>query len=75
MSIYPIKVSKTYDNKKNAFYSERVLLKGIMPYLKCEQCKKSLKRHWSSVYVMHSITFGGPSEAWCNIKCLNKWKG
>lgn len=72
MAIYPVNVHDWYDDKESAFYPERKLLKGIMPYLKCEKCKRSLKRHWKAVYVMHSITFGGPSEAWCSLKCLKK---
>lgn len=69
MSIYPVPVKEWYDDPEHAFYKEREALKGMIKYLNCENCKKSLKRCWKRVWVMHSITWGY-GEAWCSKKCL-----
>jgi hypothetical protein len=68
--IYPVRILEWYGNSKNAFYSEKEMLEIILPYLKCENCGKPVT--FKKGYVMHSITFGGPDEAWCCKKCLTK---
>jgi hypothetical protein len=70
MSIYPVRITEWYDNKKSAFYSERTLLRGMMTYAKCDRCGAPMKSKWRTGYVMHSATFGGPNEAWCTKRCL-----
>ena len=69
--IYPVKINEWY-KKGGAFDSEREMLRAILPHLKCETCGKPVTwRGW----VLHSITFGGPGEAWCSKKCLKRWMG
>lgn len=72
MSIYPVSVKEWYDDPKNAFYKERGILKLILPNQRCYRCRKLMKKIWRRAYVMHSITFGGPSEVWCSLRCLRK---
>ena len=68
MSIYPVKITEWY-NQKTEFKSEVKTLKILLPNLKCHKCGNPIE--WKKGYVMHSITFGGPDEAWCSKKCLN----
>lgn len=68
MSIYPVKITEWY-NKKTAYKTEVETLKILLPNLKCQECGNNIE--WKKGYVMHSITFGGPDEAWCCNKCLN----
>lgn len=69
MSIYPVKISDWYV-KGNPFGKEIPMLKSILDsgYFNCLRCKKPVP--WDRGYVMHSITFGGPSECWCSVECL-----
>lgn len=69
MSIYPVKITEWY-NKNTVFKSEISSLKIMLPNLKCYKCGGDIT--WGKGYVMHSITFGGPDEAWCSKKCLKE---
>ena len=70
MSIYAVKISGKdgWYVKGQAFETEIQSLRNILPYLKCEVCGKPVT--WRAGYVMHSITFGGPDQAYCGAKCL-----
>jgi len=70
MSIYPVSIQEWFvDGDKHGKKWES--LKRILPELRCEVCGGAIKQRYG--YVMHSITFGGPSEAFCTKKCLEKW--
>jgi hypothetical protein len=67
MSIYPVRINEWYV-KDRPFGKEVEFLECMLPHLKCEECKKPIT--WDEGYVMHSITYGGPDEAWCSALCL-----
>lgn len=69
MSIYPVRVTEWYDDKENAFHTERDTLKMLLKHEKCHRCKKPMSRKWKTAWVMHSITWGY-GEAWCTRRCL-----
>jgi hypothetical protein len=69
MSIYPVKINRWY--LCGEWRDEGEFLKSLLPSIRCETCGKQVTwRGW----VMHSITFGGPCEAWCSKKCLEEWR-
>lgn len=67
MSIYPVRINEWYVKGK-PFGKEISMLKSLLPHIKCEECNGKIT--WDEGYIMHSATFGGPSEAWCSEKCL-----
>ncbi len=73
--IYPVSIQEWYvdefneEGRRNPFHECLDDLREILPYLKCEKCGSEITE--KDGFVMHSITFGGPSGAWCSEKCLN----
>lgn len=76
MSIYPVPIKGWYKDPfdkcdMRAFGGEYKKLKTILPHLRCHVCSKPITERWG--WVMHSITYGGPDEAFCTKKCVIKW--
>ena len=71
MAIFPVKINKWFFDPESAFYKHRECMKvRLSDGLECHVCGKLVS---SRGYAMHSICHGGPNEAFCSLKCIQKW--
>jgi hypothetical protein len=71
MSIFPVKIKEWFYDPESPFYDQKSFMANELKNknLKCHKCGKNVTKKG---YVMHSIFFGGPDEAWCSKKCMEK---